>query len=91
MAISEPPIPGSIPTALISSAAQLVEAARQQNAATLAAAIITASNRPWSARQAIDLVSDIRFALYPNPNNGAYQEWAKTRDVRLGRVHGDTT
>jgi len=59
----------------------------RQSIVTLAAAIITASGRPWSIEQALALSNDIHFAMYPAPNNGAYQEWAKTKNAKLMAVH----
>jgi hypothetical protein len=67
---------------------QLTEAMKSNTAATLAAAIITASGRPFSIQQALDIMRDIYFARSPSPNSGAYQEWAKTKDERLNRVYG---
>ena len=67
--------------------AQLTEATKQQNAATLAAAIITASGRPYSIEEALAIANDIYFAMYPAPNAGIYIEWVKTRDARLKKVH----
>jgi hypothetical protein len=66
----------------------LLQLLRRQNATTLAAAIISASGRPHSIEQALEIVTDIQFALNPNPRAGAYQEWAKTKDERLSKVHG---
>lgn len=75
------PIP-SIPLA------QLGETARNQVAATLAAALITASGRPYSIAEAIALKNDVYYALYPNPGSGAYQAWEKTKEERLKKIHG---
>ena len=66
---------------------QLTEAVRQQARATLAAALITASGRPHSIQQALDLECDFHFAMHPAPNSGAYQEWAKTKNKRLNEPH----
>ena len=52
----------------------------------LAAALMQASGRPYSIEQALDLVRDCRFAMYPKPGLGSYQEWAKTKDERLSRI-----
>jgi hypothetical protein len=67
---------------------QLFKLLRRQNATILAAAIISASGRPHSIEQALEIVRDIQFATNPNPGSGAYQEWAKTKDERLSKVHG---
>lgn len=61
---------------------------RQHNATTLAAAIIAASGRPHSIEQALEIVKDIEFSLYPAPAYGAYREWEKTKNQRLSKVHG---
>jgi hypothetical protein len=81
------PPPTAVPTGAI-AAAQLTEAAKQQAVATLASAIIIASGRPHSIREAIEIARDVRFALYPTPQLEAYKEWEKTKDARLARVHG---
>jgi len=67
---------------------QLTEATRWQSATILASAIITASGRPHSVQQALDIVQDIHFALFPVRNLAAYNEWAKTKHERLNKVHG---
>jgi hypothetical protein len=54
----------------------------------LAAAIITASGRPHSIQQALEIARDIQFAMYPAPGYGHYHEWEKTKTQRLHRVHG---
>ena len=69
---------------------QMLEATKHQAVASLAAGIIAASGRPWSIQQALDLKTDIYFAMYPSPNSGAFTAWAKTREERLGTVHGPT-
>lgn len=69
---------------------QMAEATRQQTASTLAAAIISASGRPWSVAQAIELKTDIYYSLFGGlfANSGHYQEWKKTQGPRLNKVHG---
>jgi hypothetical protein len=66
---------------------QLADAARHQTASTLAAALIAASGRPHSIKETIDLVRDIRFALFPTPQTADYKEWEKTKHQRLEKVH----
>jgi hypothetical protein len=66
--------------------AQLSEAVKWQCVATLASAIITASGRPYSIEQALEIAQDIRFALYPEPQAGSYKEWEKTKDERLRKI-----
>jgi hypothetical protein len=81
MATPESPLPPA-------ETSQLLELLRRQNATILAAAIITASGRPHSIQQALEIVADIQFATNPTPGSGVYQEWAKTKDERLSKVHG---
>ena len=61
---------------------------RQQVAATIASAIMASSGRPYSIQQAIEILRDVHYALYPAPNAEPYNEWAKTREARLSKVHG---
>ena len=65
-----------------------LDLAKAQIAATLAAAIITASGRPHSVQQALDIANDIQFAMYPAHGYGHYTEWEKTKAERLNKVHG---
>lgn len=88
MAIPESPIP---PAALLQFQQQmlhLIEATKAQVAATLASGIIAASGKPHSIQQAMDIVRDIQFALYPAHGSGAYMAWEANRDDRLNKVHG---
>jgi hypothetical protein len=55
----------------------------------MAAAIITAAGKRYSIEQALEILRDVQRALYPTPTSGAYQEWAKTSEERLKKVHGD--
>jgi hypothetical protein len=77
-----------LPPNLLTDFAQFIETTKAQTAATLAAAVISASGRPWSIEQALDIKRDIQAALYPAPNHGWYKEWEKTKDARLRKVHG---
>lgn len=67
---------------------KLTEASKWQTAATLASSIILASGRPYSIQQALDIVRDIQFALFPVQNDAAYKEWEKTKHANLNKVHG---
>ena len=58
-------------------AAQALEATRTAAAATLAAALISAAGRPHSVDEAMKLVRDIQWSLWPNDNYGAYKDWKK--------------
>jgi hypothetical protein len=69
--------------------ARLATASRQQVAATLASGIIAASDRAHSIEQALEIMHDIYHAMYPEPSSTAYKEWAKTKDARLKKVHGE--
>ncbi|MBV9977850.1 MAG: hypothetical protein JO105_20875 [Hyphomicrobiales bacterium] len=69
------------------SLSALAEATKQQMVATLTAAIIIASGKPRSIAEVLEIAHDIQFATHPAPNVGAYQEWAKTKDARLRKVH----
>lgn len=82
MSTSEPQIPLHD-----KSLAQLVEATKYQAAATLAAGIIAASGRPHSIEEAMAVAHNIHFAIHPAPGFGHYQEWAKTKDATLKKVH----
>ena len=66
----------------------LLTAAKAQVAATLAAAIVTASGRPHSIQEVLDIAGDIQFALYPAEGYDVYAEWEKTAAERLSKVHG---
>lgn len=73
------------------AATQLVHATRANTVATMAAAIITASGRPFSIQQALDLSRDIHFAMHPIGGYGANMEWEKTKDQALAKVYGPTS
>jgi hypothetical protein len=77
----------------MAAAAQAAEATRQQTASTLAAAIIGRSERPWSIAQTMELKRDIYYAMFGGlvANTGHYQEWKKTSEERLNKVHGPET
>jgi hypothetical protein len=60
----------------------------RQTAATIAAALVSASGKPHSIEQILEIVTDVQFAMNPQPNHGSYQQWAKTKDARLKKVHG---
>jgi hypothetical protein len=83
MAIPPSPLPAA-------EVAQLLNATRQQVAATLASAIMVSSGRPYSIGQALEIMQDIQNAMYPMPQHGVYQEWAKTREARLAKIYGPT-
>jgi hypothetical protein len=88
--MTEGPIPPEALMQIAQQMAQLTEATRAQITATLASSIITASGRPHSIQQAMDIARDIQMAMYPAPQIGFYQEWAKTKAERLNKIHGAT-
>jgi hypothetical protein len=67
---------------------QIVHAMHRQTTATIAAALVSASGKPHSIEQILAIVTDVHHAMFPQPNTGAYIEWAKTKDARLKKVHG---
>jgi hypothetical protein len=71
---------------------QLVRAQRDVACATLTAAIIAAAGRPFSINEAMSIQRDVFLANYGGEMAGhsVYQDWAKTRDERLGKVYGPT-
>jgi hypothetical protein len=71
----------------VAALAQLTEATKWQAVNTLASAIIIASGRPHSIQQALDIVRDIHFAMFPVHNPGAYKDWEKTKHGRLNNLH----
>jgi hypothetical protein len=88
IAIPESPIPPAALMQLQQDMLHIREALKAQAAATLAASIVTASGRPHSIQQALDIARDIQMAMYPSPQSGFYQEWAKTKEEKLNKVHG---
>jgi hypothetical protein len=79
-----PPPPSISPRGIV--IAQMTEAVKWQTVTILASAIITASGRPYSIEQALEIVQDIQFALYPERKSDIYKEWEKTKDARLKKV-----
>ena len=57
--------------------AQMLEATKTAAAATIAAAEISASARPHSVAEAVSLVRDVHWSMWPSPSQGAYKEWHK--------------
>ena len=57
--------------------AQMLEATKTSAAATIAAALISASGRPHSVGEAVSLVRDVHWSMWPTPSHGAYKEWHK--------------
>jgi len=67
-----------MPTNLELISGQTLTATRISAAATLAAALINAAGRPHSVNEAIKLMRDVEFSLWPTPNSGGYQAWKTT-------------
>lgn len=82
MKMAIPPSP--IPQVELS---QFMHALQRQTAATITAAIVTASGRAHSIQQVLDLMRDVQHAMNPQPSSGAYKEWLKTKDATLKKVH----
>ncbi len=57
--------------------AQMLEATKTAAAATIAAALISASGRTHSVGEAVSLLRDVHWSIWPNPSHGAYKEWHK--------------
>ena len=58
----------------------------QATAASLASGLIAASGRAHSIQEALELMFDIQYALYPSPGAGRYQKWAETKADTLAKV-----
>jgi len=66
---------------------QIILATHKSGAAALAGGIIAASGRPWTISEAMNLLTDINFAMHPAPGDSHYESWKPTRDERLKKVH----
>ena len=58
----------------------LIAATRQAAAASVAGGLIAASGRPHSLKEAMEVMSDVFMAMYPEPGNGRYQAWQAQED-----------
>jgi hypothetical protein len=67
--------------------ARLEYALRIQTTATLAAAVVQASNRPVSVEEALVVRQDVQFALFGPElaGRGSFEEWQKKKETRLHR------
>jgi hypothetical protein len=67
--------------------ARLEHALRIQTTATLAAAVVQASNRPVSVEEALGVRQDVQFALFGPEftGRGSFDEWQKKKEARLHR------
>lgn len=57
--------------------AKLLHDTQLAAAAALAGGMIAATGRAHSVHEAKELLQDVLFALFPQPNHGAYQAWEK--------------
>jgi hypothetical protein len=82
MAVSTP-----IPPNIGADLTRLINATQNAAAATLAAALITASGSPHSVDEALELLRDIQYSLHPGnfSGSGNYQAWQKTKQT--DKVH----
>jgi hypothetical protein len=55
---------------------QEITAAQWLAAATLAASIVGASNRPHSVDEAFEVTKSCFFKMFPSKGSGAYEAWA---------------
>lgn len=58
-------------------AEKIIAHLEQTAAASLAGGIIAASGRAYSLEQAMEILRDVHFALFPEPGHGSYDVWAK--------------
>jgi hypothetical protein len=60
---------------------RVIKATRKSAAATITAALINVTGKVHSVDQAIELLRDVEFSLYPHPNLGVYQAWLKNKQT----------
>jgi hypothetical protein len=48
---------------------------------------VTASGRHYSVAEVLELNRDIHFSLFPAPGHPRFEEWAKTKEGALKKVH----
>jgi hypothetical protein len=60
---------------------KLVYATQVNAAATLAAALITASGKPHTVNQSLKIMKDIQYSLWAQNGHGVYEQWKKTADL----------
>ncbi|MFI4933460.1 MAG: hypothetical protein ACHP7N_02470 [Caulobacterales bacterium] len=64
----------------------LIAAAKRAAAASLAGGIIAASGRQHSLKEALEVLSDVQNAMFPEHGSGHYQAWAANED-RFHKVY----
>lgn len=55
-------------------------AAQRGAAASLAGGIIAASGRPHTLAEAMKVLAEVHYAMFPSQENPGYQEWMKDPD-----------
>ena len=65
---------------------KLLNVLRGVNASVIASALVSASNRPHSIAQVLELRRDVENTLFPKPKDKAFLEWAKTKAERVSRI-----
>lgn len=67
--------------------ASLISASRNAAAASIAGGIIAARGKPITLEEALQIQSDVYFALYPQPGQGRYEKWAQNRAENLKKLY----
>lgn len=65
----------------------LLYALRSQTASTLAAAVISKSEHPWSPKQVMDNRHDFLFSLMEPTIGADHEKWKQTAQVRMATAH----
>ena len=91
MAFTRPVAPSSaISPEAIANFTKLLDAlVRGQRAcavATLSAAVVEKMNRKVSIAEVLEIHTDIRWALFPEAQEGGFQELAQTKQERLDQI-----
>ena len=66
-------------------AAKTTAAIRRATSASIAGGMIAAAGRPHSIAEALQLLADVHFSLWPKPGNTRYDEWKQSFDPE--KVH----
>ena len=69
-----------------SAETQIINATHRSAAAAIAGGIIAASGRPWAISEAMSLLTDINFVMYPASGEGHYEAWKTSKEERLNKV-----
>lgn len=87
MAVGDPPIRPAQLQAGGQANPQLLRAIRLISSTNLTSAIVTASGRHYSVAEVLELNRDIHFSLFPAPGHAGFEEWARTKEGALKKVH----